>query len=713
MIDAPPLLTPAPSWGWTELTLAVLGAAVAGTGWSALVLAQAGRFSAVLALTGGVVGGLAALAFALRRPRAEDVADSGGGSRSVQAPITAVVSVATLRGDRWGAAALALAIAITAWQRPAGAAWPAALDSGWYLGSAAWIVRSGGLDFRSAALAELPRGPLRRQFVSSFDDQRAVLDPAGGRFPAGADLGLHAVSLAVPAADEARLRPYHPPFLAALLAVALELAGPERVADVALVAGLLWLLAVAALARRVAGGAAGLAAVALAGSGPSFAYYAGQPFAELAAGAALMAGLWLLVAGRPAALAAGLCLGLAALIKVDALPAVVAALGGGLWALRGQKRAPARLLAGAALGLGHLLLLLATVNQVYLRLNGGGVLKLARRAGPTMGAILLAAAVLAVAWRHRPARWSAWRLPYVLGAVALSLLLWGQIAAWLAPEGAAPSMLAIAAWLLTPLGLWLGVSGAVDLLTERWLTERRTDLAPVIAVIALAIPFVLLAPLVSRGLSPLYAGRRLLVVALPLTAVLAAAALAPPWNPAEAGARSPRFRLFDAGALWRSRLLSAAALALVLWTQSAAATPFRGARGRDLSGGLSLIRRLAAATPPDAVIVFPSVLDGSHVGRLAAALEALEGRSTVVVGRPELDAAALAQAVAVWQGAGRPVFLALDDGREPPELPGQALDLVHEDSIVTRHLAPRPAMPPTMASLPLGIDLYVVNPDAP
>lgn len=689
MTDPPatPLALPDP--GFAELTLVGLGAAVAATGWSALLLAQADRFAARPSVLIGAVCGLAALAAVLRGRLAG--------------------SFAALRRDHWGAAALVAAVALTAWQRPSGAAWPAALDAGWYLDTAAWIVRAGGLDFRPAALAQLPEGAGRRLFVSSFDDQRAVLDPGGGRFPRGADLGLHAVALAVPDAEEARARPYHPPFLAALLAVALQLAGPRRVADVALVTGFLWLLAIAVLARRVGGGAAGLAGVLLAACGPAFAYYAGQPFAELAAGAALLAGLWLLVAARPRPLAAGLCLGLAALIKVDALPAVAAALVGGLWALRALPRARARLLAAAAVGLGHLLLLLGTVNLLYLKLNGGGVLKLIRASWAFLGAGMLAAAVLAVAWRYRPPRWPAERGLALLGAAALALLAWGQAAAWIAPEGATPSMLAIASWLLTPLGLWLGIAGAAELFAL-----RRADLAPLRAVMVLAIPFVLLAPLVSRGLSPLYAGRRLLVAALPLTVVLAAVVLAAPWMDEEGEPAARTSWLFGGGPPRRRQLLSVAALLLVLGSQLGLATPFRGARGRDLAGGLSLVQRLAAKTPPDAVIVFLSVLDGSHAGRLAAALEALEGRATAVLGRPDPDLDALAAAVTAWQGVGRPVFLALDDGegREPPAIPGQRLSLVHQDSIITRHLAPRPALPASMTSLPLGIALYSVKPDA-
>lgn len=687
MTDAHRPTTALSDFGFTELTLVAVGAAVAGTGWAALLLAQADRFAARPALLVGAVCGLAALAAVLHGRVA--------------------AALAALRRDRWGAAALVMALALTAWQRPSGAAWPAALDAGWYLDTAAWIVRAGGLDFRPAALAQLPEGAARRLFVSSFDDQRAVLDPGGGRFPRGADLGLHAVALAVTDADLARARPYHPPFLAALLAVALELAGPQRVADVALVAGFLWLLAIAVLARRLGGGVAGVAGVLLAACGPAFAYYAGQPFAELAAGAALLAGLWLLVAARPRPLAAGLCLGLAALVKVDALPAVAAALVGGFWALRELPRARPRLLAGAAVGLGHLLLLLATVNLVYLKLNGGGVLKLARASWAYLGAGLLAAAVLAIAWRYRPPRWPTERGLALLGAAALAVLAWGQAAVWIAPEGATPSMLAIASWLLTPLGLWLGIAGGAELFAR-----GRKDLAPLRAVVALAVPFVLLAPLVSRGLSPLYAGRRLLVAALPLTAVLAATVLAAPWADEEEGGPAARPSWLFGGGPARPRSAAVAALLLVLGSQMSLAAPFRGARGRDLAGGLSLVQRLAAKTPPDAVIVFLSVLDGSHAGRLAAALEALEGRATAVVGRPEPDLAALSAAVRAWQRAGRSVFLVLDDGREPLDLSGQRLTVVHQDSIITRHLAPRPALPASMTSLPLGIALYAVSPDA-
>ncbi len=669
---------PARSWTWPELLLWPLGSFVAASAWIAMLLAWGGRFAPGGALAGGGLVAALVLGRAWR----------GGRLR-----------VTALRADRSGAATLLLALGLTAAQVPAGAAWPAALDAGWYLDSAAWIQRSRSLAFLPAAIAALPEG-LRAPFVSSFDDQAAVLDPERRRFPASRVLGFHAVSLAVDRPAALPARPYHPPLLAAALALGLELRGAARAGEFALLAGLLWLLAIAVLARRLGGGGAAAGAVALAGSGPAFAYYAGQPFAEPAASAALLAGLALLhrsASGRGQALAAGLCLGLAGLVKVDALVPVALALALGAWWLRPRRTAALHLGLGALPGLGTLALLLAGPSQVYARLNGGGILKLAAGTlGPAAGAILAALLLaLVLAWRNRE-RWPAlMRSAGTWGALLVTLVALAQVQLWLPETGQrAPTMLAIAIWLLTPLGFWLAVMGLVeggrapDAPAEAWVP---------LAVLGLSACFTVLAPLVSMGLSPLYAGRRLLLAGLPLAAILAGQVLARPWAAKAEG--------------WTGRALSAGGLLLLLGSLALAAAPFRGARGRDLSGGLGLIRQLAAATPAEAVIVFPSVLDGRHAGRLAAPLEALEGRATAVLGRAEPVPMGLGAALAAWDASGRPLYWAADDGQEPPEVPGWRFDLERDLDIVTRHLAPRPELPPTMATLPLALDLYRLRPD--
>lgn len=675
--------TPALPWTWPELLLWPLGACLAAAAWVALLLAWTGRFAAAPALTAGA---LAASLVVWRAWR-------GGALR-----------VAALRADRWGAATLLLALGLTGLQAPAGAAWPAALDAGWYLDSAAWIQRSRALAFRPAAIEALPEA-LRANFVSSFDDQAAVLDPGGRRFPTSRVLGLLSVNLAVDSPAVLPAHPYHPPLLASALALGIELRGAARAGDLALVFGFLWLLAVAVAARRLGygvlrgdgalqgDGPSPLLAVGVAGCGPAFAYYAGQPFAELAASAALLAGLSLLpgtgaTAERGRILAAGLCLGLAGLIKVDALPPVGLALILGAWPLRERPPLIGYLAAGALPGLGSLALLLAGPGLTYARLNGGGVLKLAGGAGRVGLGVAFALALLALAlrWRHRlPRRSGAWAALLIAGLALAQAQLWLP-----ATDQQRPGMLAIGLWLLTPLGFWLAVMGLVEGPRKDGVEGPRGSLL----VLALASAFTLAAPLVSLGLSPLYAGRRLLIAALPLAAILAGQVLARPWGPA--GPRS-------------ARALSLGGILLLLVSLSLAASPFRGARGRDLSGGLGLIRQLAASTPSDAVLVFPSVLDGRHAGRLASALEALEGRAGAVLGRPKVAGAALADAFAAWRAAGRPIYWVADDGQELPELPGWRFVQERDLDIVTRHLAPRPVLPPEMASLPLTLDLYRVE----
>ncbi|MCB9176765.1 MAG: hypothetical protein H6648_06350 [Caldilineae bacterium] len=651
--------------------------------WLALVSAEAGRFAPALAVAGASLVLLAVLGYAVRAASRGQVAF-----------------------DAWDGLTLGLACALIWAGMPIARPWPVYLDASWYLNTAARIDADGGLRFESAAMADLDTPELRRMVTSTFADQRA----AGLPFPSDSTRGFFAQAFAArPERPDGGLGPYHPPFFASGLALAARGFGPDRAALAALPWALAWLLSIAVVARLAFGGPAAPLALLLAGIGPLFGYYAGQPYAELAAGALLLAGLAALMqlervgsASPGLAGAAGLALGLAGLCKLDTLPAV--ALAAAWWLV--VRRRPGGRLEGRALAIGLTLpalqgLVLALgPSQLYYRLNGGGVWRRLIDRLPTLAPILLTAAVLigiAVALhRSRPiARRPALPAPRrLLGSLAVLAFALASLAAWRVPAVSPPPMLSLLAWSLTPLGVWAAVVGLVLVLEQ-----PRPGRGPLGTLALTALPLVLAAPLVTRVLSPLYSARRFLPLALPLAAVLAAGAFL-------ALARGlPPEGLLPGIRPGLRRGLTWSILALLLFAGNQAALPFRAGGGRDFAGGAALARQLGRAGQAQDVLLFSSTLDGMDAGRLAAPTWSLTGRPVAVLGSPRPDPEGLAALVAAWGAAGREVILVTDARQDPPIVEGFDLVEIDRAGVVSQAPAPDPSMPPRMA--PLGIELVM------
>jgi hypothetical protein len=607
-----------------------------------------------------------------------------------------------------GLVALVVAVGLVrAW--PPSTPWPVFLDASWYANTAAQIAVTGGLAFPVPAL-ELPPAA-RASVVSTFRDQRA----AGLPFPDDSRQGFHAVAFAVPNLDQPVAGPYHPPFYASWLAAWLGPGAPGgRLGWAAMAWTLGWLLAVAALARAAFGPAAAPVAAGLVAFGPAVAYYGRQPYAEPAAGALALTATWCLVRlarhqpGRPAAgwaLAAGLGYGLALLAKVDALLPMAA---GCLWWLAarrsgGGRREGLALAAGLALGLAHFAWLAATVSRLYVTLNGGGVLRLVLARGPwlILLAVLSLAGLALAGWLRRSGRAPGARAVRVALAVGVAVAVAaGTTLGWLVPEGSPPGTVAVLAWLVTPLGLWAGVVGLT------WALEAAAPPAgPVLAQALVAAGLVLAAPVVNQSLSSVYTARRLVPMALPITAVLAGAAVAAwwQWRQMATGAERSRRRWVDAAVLAGLALASAG----LLTAGADSVGPLR-----EFAGGEGLARRVARHVGPDDVLLFPATLQGADPGRMAAAIWSLTGRHTAVVGAPDRDPAAVAQAVAAWRAAGRQVYYVTDTAHPPPELPGYGLDFLVEESAVTYALAPLPGLPPGTSPIDLQLQVFTVTPAA-
>ncbi len=665
----------------------VLGPTAVGA-WLALIGAQAGQLRPGVALAGALLCGLLLVLLLLRARRA-----------------------GRLEVSAWDALALA-AVLVLFWRaQPTASPWPVYLDASWYLNTAARIAREGDLRFEAPALTRIEAPALRRLLVASFADQR----DAGLPFMPDPTQGFFAQAFTWQArGDPETVGPYHPPFFAAALAWPASWSGMADLSRGALPWALAWLLATAALARQSFGPRAGPLAAIFAGAGPLFAYYGSQPYAELAAGAALLAGLLCLSrldgdsrAVPTLAALAGLCLGLATLIKLDLLPALVLALT--WWLLRrrsaGGTGEGLALLLGLAPPLLQGLLLAGGVSALYYRLNLGGVWRQFRGAAVAWApSAVLAAGLAALAfalWRSRPPGRRP-RLPALPGLWASSLVLLLSLAGlrglW-RPESQAPAMIEVLMWAATPLGLWAAAAGLL-LALER--PELRR--APVIALALTALPAVLVAPLVSRGLSSLYAARRLLPLAWPLVALLAAGAILTLLRSREEDGGgwlsglppSPRAR----------RLVALAASLLIVLAGLDRARPLAAGSASDFAGGPQLAARLAEQAGPEDLLLFGSTLEGGSAGRLAASTWILEGRTVAQLGPPRPDPDALSRLIAAWHSGGGEVILVADAGPDPPSAAGWRWIEVDRIGAVSQAPAPDPTLPPRLAPLPIELVIY-------
>lgn len=719
-----------------EIALALVLVPLVAAVWIALISAEIGRFSPAAAAIGG------AIAFGML---------SAGGAWGFRHRALRLDWAAW-----WDPFTLVYIVFVLMAVWPSNTPWPAFLDATWYVNTAARIARDGSLTFHPEALA-IENAEAQQVLAATFVDERAL----GLPFPADPGRGFHDVVFAVPEVGgiEPAVHPYHPPFFAAGLALATHWLGPLRTGEGVLPWALVYLLAVAAMTRAAFGSAASWLAIVIAGAGPAFAYYGANPYAEVAAGALAVAGVWCLIRlvswrGVPEAtagphlllaLGAGLAFGLAGLAKVDLWPVAVV---GALWWWHARRRAGGWR-EGAAFGLGiavpaaHFAILALTVSNFYVRLNGGGVVGRLRPWLPYLIALAVVLAIAGIIWLRRRSAADDWEgmltgpgARRLIAIAAMLVMGAAMVAGWLAPADSPPSMVAILAWLVTPLGLWAAVAGLVLVLEG---DDPRAG--PIIALALSIVPLLLVDPVVTRSLSSLYTARRLVPVVLPLVAALAAIAAVRAdkalrarhrreraerdtggqvgtkdtgdraGSSATAPGCSPEELIGVAPATGCGALLLVGAFGLFWFGLAAASEHVSSENARDFAGGAAMAQRLAAYGEPRDVLLFASTLDGTHSGRLAAAVWTLEDRPTAVIGPPEPEGAAVAAAVDAWRAQGRRVFY-VDDGHKPAiEIPGYSASEVGTESLVTQVLAPSPELPPRFAPLALDFRVMALEPD--
>ena len=662
----------APSW--LVDAVVVLVAAACAAAWTALGTAAAGRFAPRLAWAAGGAVALAVAAWRARAPRTADDPPAGAGGTVWTADVACLVVIALLLPR------LAPAVA-----------WPAALDGGWYAATAVRIAADRGLSFDAPAAA-----------LPGLTTPLAALRAAGiDGAPDDAGRGFYAVAMAAPRVGAPRVTPYHPPLFTASAALGVAWRGPYGAAWSAVVWALLWLGAIAALARAAGLGLGAPVAVALAGLSPLWRVYGSTPYAELCAGTMGLASLIALQevragrghghGARARAFGAGLLAASAAVAKLDLAPFAALALLAWAWTAGG--RAARAALAGAALPAAAFLLLATGPTAVYARLNGAGIVGwLGDRVGvaAVIGGASLALGLAFMAGRRR--RWGRTAPVRVSRAAALAVLLaTGAGVSWAAVGGDGVGMAPLLGWAATPLALFAAGLAVV------WLADHPRQAPPAAWPLLLATAAVLVAPIVTRDLSPLYTARRLAPIALPTVCLLAGAVVE---------------RAQAAAVGWR-RFALAGLVAAALASAAIASAPLRPSR--EFAAVELLLDRLAQHVEPGDLVVFPDAYAGDLAARLAAPLWALH-RIDVGVLSPDAAASrasvrlALDAVAAEWRsrpGAGRVLWAATADAAPPA---GVRVDALALESLVSEAWVPG-AMPPRLAPIELSIALGVVQPD--
>ena len=502
--DALPAGAPAGGAGHRGLAMASVAALIA-TAWSALLLAELGRFAGLLPLLAGAVA-----FFGVRR---------------------AVPSAAPLRPTAGGLVVAACALWVAAASLPPGEMILGGWDPGVYVHTAAGIARHGAVNFPAGDLATLPKSERR---VISQDLGRRI-QPFPGIF----------------LLRGGRISPQFHHLYPALLAVGMSLAGVWGALLVNPLLATAAIPAIYALARRVVPGPWALAAPLILACNPATLWQAKFPTSEPLTQLLLIVGATLLVdaldgpAPPLVPLLAGACFGAAFLARYDTLLVLVplAAILIALATEATRRRVVLLVLAPLAFLVVHAVVHTRIAVPVYVPLR--------RVVGPGLAVVAALLAVVLAAGFTPPGRrarlWLASRAHLARGVAALGLLAWAAFAWGVRPRlsppvpasGPDPGLEALLQFLAGPgrddflfLADLMGAPGLVLGLAGVALALRRAATAGQVALLLPATAVLLVfGTNVFHDRSLMWVLRRFVPVTLPLLAIAVAlvAAAAAAW----------------------------------------------------------------------------------------------------------------------------------------------------------------------------------------
>jgi hypothetical protein len=630
-------------------------------GWSALVLAELGRFGrgSFLAVWGLLIGGLLIREFMARR--------------ASPASSTMKVGKSNHSGEtRWATRewlflAVWLVAAMWLFFRPHEYILGGA-DAGVYISLGAEIAENGSFRIIDPSLAAL---------APAFRD--AVLRPLPNTPGASSYLlpGFY-VTDDVQGAITPQFYPLHPIFQSIAFALAGDVVTGVR-AELILTG--LWMLlgtlAVYLHVRDIGGPVMSvlvLVALSLTGLHVWFARY---PTSEAAALFLLWAGLWAgsrWIAGQSPprlwAFTAGVAFGAFFLLRIDSivLLPVFAVLLVWRWA-QGWQIADTWFAVPLVLLLAHSLLHGHFLSAPYFYETLGYAVFLLNRLWPLLIAAAFAAVVFLWWLRGRTGRWkdiSSLRRPLLglLIGIVLAFALYGWFfrpalgATFMRPDVFSGGEIPVTnhenwprlGWYLTPLGIWLAVFGSCLLL---WRVNHRTAL-----VLAIGFLFTgLYLWNISANPHHVYVMRRYVPAVVPFLTLSAAYLLSRGISPPIENKWLPPGKLTQTAIPLVSAVITLVWLAGLLWSARGFVSQV------DHAGLTSQLDDLAGRLPAGAVLLFNDQSPVSQGDTAGTPLKFLYGHDVFTLRRADVDPALIAEAVTMWQNSNRQVVWIGDPSR--------------------------------------------------
>jgi 4-amino-4-deoxy-L-arabinose transferase-like glycosyltransferase len=583
------------------------------------------------------------------------------------------------------------------------------LDAGWYVNTGVHVAKTGSLSGESQTFASLPPAA-KPLFYNSF----AALKGMFSYFPDTESRGIYLWAFAVADPERGELTAYHPPLFSVWIAIFYALGGLRFSLCATPFFGALSVLSLYFTGKAMFGKKVGLLASVLLAISFTQMYFSRMPYSEMFNQCLLFSGIYALttyiVERKPlyAAIAA-LSFGQAILTRIEGfivvLPLVMFF---GCWAIL-NRRLP-KGFRFFAIPFGLLLVdgvvLALTASRPYVELNSYG-LWVKIRPFLTQSPVLLAILVVLVggllvlillglshSLGARSARglnriYEGRHLVTTLLSLAILLL---AIYAYFISEGGTFVQLG---QFMSPLGLWLGIFGLVELI-RRGVNEKTAFFLALVLIHGLATMSVLA---ISATRSYVYPIRRQVPLLIPALTLLASYAILI-WDREFGNSlRAPKLL----------RVAQLMVIAILLVSFLALGMPYMS--HREMRGSIAFSEKLASHFSEQDVVIFEEMWSqDSHVGHLAAPLWCIHDKDALLMSTTaQTDEEAFSVAVAQWLGGGKGVYFVSQADPPPLSLEGYEFLPIAEErwrySTITANLV----FPPEIEEFEIPFYIYQIT----
>ena len=575
------------------------------------------------------------------------------------------------------------------------------LDAGWYVNTGAHIAKTGALTAESPTLSSLPPSA-RSLFYNSF----ASLKERFAYFPDTEARGIYLWSFAVADPDKGELTAYHPPLFSVWIAIFYALGGLRFSLYATPFFGALSVLSLYFAGKAMFGRKIALLAAVLLAVSFTQIYFSRVPYSEILSQCLLFGGIYALttyiVEHKPlyAAIAA-LCFGQAILTRIEGLIVILPlAMFFGCWLV--LKRRLPKDFRFFAVPFGLLLVnggvLALTASRPYVELNSYGLwiklrpLLIEFPALLALSSIALGGLLILIVY---------WGLSRSLGArnerrlnplyegrhltstlLSLAILLLAIYAYFIAKSENVVQL----GQFLSPMGLWLGLFGLVELI-RRDVNEKTAFFLALLLLHGVATISVLA---ISSTPSYVYPIRRQVPVLIPSLILLTSYAILS-WD--------------KGGKLLRVAQLIV--IGILLASFLALSAPY--VNYREMPNTIALSEKLASYFGQGDVVVFEGIwFQDSRVGHFAAPLWSIYDKDTLLLSTANMEGEAFSTAIAQWLDEGKGVYFVSQ--WDPPFIPRQGYNLVPvaEESWRSSTVTTVSAFPPKAWEFEIPVYIYQV-----